>query len=63
MAANESLAQAVKEAAVEQDGRLVLTCPSAFRIAKEFSVDVASIGQLCNEMKIKLVQCQLGCFK
>ncbi len=63
MDTNEALTQAVKEAAVERDGRMTLACPAAFRIAEEFSVDIVSIGQLCNKLKIKIVQCQLGCFK
>jgi hypothetical protein len=63
MNSNEVLVSAVKAAAAERDGRLILRCADAFRIAGEYSVGVGVIGGICNENSIKIVQCQLGCFK
>lgn len=48
----------VKEAAA--DGRL--TCPEARRIADELGVPAKVVGQACNELKIKISGCALGCF-
>ena len=48
----------VKEAA--KDGRL--TCPEARRIADEAGVAPKEVGQACNELKIKISGCALGCF-
>ncbi len=48
----------IKEAAA--NGRL--TCPEARRIADELGVQPKIIGQACNELKIKISGCALGCF-
>ena len=63
MASNEELVSAVKAGAVERDGRVALRCSDAFQIADSLSVNLAEIGQICNENGIRIIQCQLGCFK
>jgi hypothetical protein len=32
-------------------------------VAQRIKADVASVGRVCNEHRIKIVQCQLGCFR
>jgi len=59
----EALTEAVKQAALEQDGRLILRCGEAFALAERHGVALAEIGRLCNENHIKIVNCQLGCFR
>lgn len=59
----EPLTDAVKAAAEMREGRLVLSCAEAFKLAEKFSVDIMEIGQCCNQAGIKIVQCQLGCFR
>ena len=54
----ESLKKRLQEAA--PDGRL--TCPEAFKIASDEKCSAAEVGQACNELKIKINSCQLGCF-
>ena len=39
-----------------------LTCEQAHALAKELKVTLQEIGALCNELKIKISACQLGCF-
>jgi hypothetical protein len=39
-----------------------LACNDAFRIARDLNVPLAEVGRSCNELGIKIVQCQLGCF-
>lgn len=63
MASIEELVLAVKESTAERDGRVILRCSDAFRIADSLSADLAEIGRICNENGIRIVQCQLGCFK
>lgn len=63
MSTKEALTEMVQRAAVERDGQMTLACPQAFRIAETLATDLAQIGALCNELDIKIVQCQLGCFK
>ncbi len=39
-----------------------LPCAKAFAIAAEFAVSNAEVGKICNEIDVKIVSCQLGCF-
>ncbi len=39
-----------------------LTCEQAHALAKELNVTLQELGRLCNELKIKISACQLGCF-
>lgn len=39
-----------------------LACADAFRIAADLDVPVSEIGRVCNELGIRIVACQLGCF-
>lgn len=55
---DERLAQELKRRAA--DGRL--PCAVAFEIAEELDVPITEVGQAGNELGIKIVDCQLGCF-
>ena len=39
-----------------------LACSEAFKIARDLDVSLAEVGRTCDELGIKMVQCQLGCF-
>jgi hypothetical protein len=39
-----------------------IACSAAFRLAEELGLSRHDLGELLNELKIKIVQCQLGCF-
>jgi hypothetical protein len=39
-----------------------IACEDAFRIARDLDVPLADVGRTCNELGIKVMQCQLGCF-
>ena len=39
-----------------------LPCAEAFKVARDVGVPVAEVGRACNELGIKIVHCQLGCF-
>ena len=39
-----------------------LSCEKAHELAKELNTSLPEIGALCNELKIKIAACQLGCF-
>lgn len=49
---------AVRAAAVNNR----LTCERAHNLARELNVSLREIGAVCNELKIKVSDCQLGCF-
>ena len=44
-----------------RDGKL--PCAKAFKISKEYKISLKLIGKAANEAKIKISNCQLGCFK
>lgn len=55
----EQLRQAVRSKAVE--GRV--TCKVLLETAAETGAPPAEIGRMCNELGIKIRECQLGCFR
>ncbi len=54
----EEIEAMLKEAAKE--GKI--PCAVAQRIANENKVPMKLVGEILNRMKIKISQCQLGCF-
>ena len=39
-----------------------LSCEKAHELARELNISLREIGSICNELKIKIADCQLGCF-
>ena len=62
MKSEEELAAAVLARAKETDGRKSLTCAEALGIAAELGIEAARIGRICDQQKIRICSCQLGCF-
>ena len=54
----EKVVEAIRMASV--DNRL--SCEKAHDLAKELDILLPEIGAICNELKIKIAACQLGCF-
>ena len=66
MNAEKQLMKLVAESAnktQDSKGRKTLTCAKAFRLAKEHDIMISEIGNICNQLNIKICNCQLGCFK
>jgi hypothetical protein len=40
-----------------------LSCPTAWKIARESDVPKISIGEIADRLGIRITDCQLGCFK
>jgi hypothetical protein len=40
-----------------------LSCPTAWRIAKEANVPKIAVGKIADKLGIRITNCQLGCFK
>jgi hypothetical protein len=55
----KKLEEVIKEKA--KGGKL--PCPMSFKIAEDFGISKKEMGKILNEMKIKISQCQLGCFE
>lgn len=47
------------ERAAENGG---LSCHEARALAEKLGVDYSVVGQVCNDLKIKIHACELGCF-
>ena len=58
LVSKEVLTEAVRKAAINNN----LTCEQAHELCKELGVELWDIGEVCNELKIKIKACQLGCF-
>jgi hypothetical protein len=54
----EELKSRIRAAAPE--GKI--PCATAFRLAEELGLSRKDLGELLNELRIKIIQCQLGCF-
>jgi LAO/AO transport system kinase len=54
----EKIKVSLKESSV--DGKI--SCSLARKIAKDLSVPVAEVGKTANELRIKITDCELGCF-
>ena len=62
MTADMNLVEMVKKECAEKDGRLIFSCAQAFKLADKHGMKLVDIAQVCDDNKIKLVKCQLGCF-
>ena len=40
-----------------------ISCASCFKIAEDLGISKQEMGEILNQMKIKIGYCQLGCFK
>lgn len=54
----EKIAALLKERA--KGGKI--TCTEARKIAEELKVSPREVGNMCDELKIKICACELGCF-
>lgn len=48
--------------AKEIDGKKIIDCAAAFTLAEKHGLTRKAMGELCNQAKVKIVSCQLGCF-
>ena len=39
-----------------------IPCAAAFHLAEELGISRKDMGNFLNELRIKIIQCQLGCF-
>ena len=39
-----------------------ISCAAAMRLAEELVISRQDLGKLLNELKIKITNCQMGCF-
>lgn len=54
----EKMIEAIQ--AVAKEGRI--SCTAARKVASNFQVAPKVVGDLCDELKIRVKACELGCF-
>lgn len=54
----EKIIQAIQTASVNNR----LSCENAHELARDLNTSLQEIGAICNELKIKIAVCRLGCF-
>lgn len=62
MKSQEEMTRIVRDRSKEVNGRRTLTCAQAMGLAAELGVEPGQIGRICDQEKIRLGSCQLGCF-
>jgi hypothetical protein len=53
----------LEKAIMEKSKEGKLACAMSFKIAEDFGISKKEMGKVLNEIKIKISQCQLGCFE
>ncbi len=55
---SDDVQQRLKELSTE--GKI--SCAQAEMVAKEYGLSRRAVGEIINELELKIVSCQLGCF-
>ena len=63
MSGSEDLVNAVLATSRQEDDSRELSCADAFQLAEAHGVTLITITRICNQQKIRISDCQLGCFK
>jgi hypothetical protein len=58
MADRKKLEETIKDKA--QGGKI--PCAMCFKITEDFGISKKEMGQILNEINVRISQCQLGCF-
>jgi len=53
----------IEKAVLERVKAGKIRCAVCFKIAEDFSISRKEMGEILDGMKIKISQCQLGCFE
>lgn len=55
---DKTLIDAMRDASPDNQ----ISCTKARELSERFGVPLLEIGRLANELKIKIIACELGCF-
>ncbi len=61
MVDRKKLEETIKQKANATGGKL--PCALCFKIAEDFGISKKEMGQILNEINVRISQCQLGCFE
>jgi hypothetical protein len=60
---NEMDRKKLEETILKKSKAGKLPCAMCFKIAEDFKISKREMGKILNEMKVRISQCQLGCFE
>jgi len=64
MKESKTVREAVTGAArMSAEGKRQLPCAKAFALKKRHGIALRRIGEICEQEDIRIVKCQLGCFR
>ena len=58
----DNISEIIESAVVEKDSKRYMYCAKAYEIFEKHGIPLIEIGKYCNQNKIKIAKCQLGCF-
>ena len=60
---NAEIEKEIISETIEENGKRKISCAAAFRVASKLNLTVKEIGDYLLSHNIKILSCQLGCFK
>ncbi len=58
----KNIEKALLSKAKLKDDKMFINCKDAIKIAEDLGISKIEAGKICNGLKIKIENCQLGCF-
>lgn len=58
----EKIVRELKGKCTDKNGQLFIECAEARIIAEKLAIKFIEVGKICDEEKIKIINCELGCF-
>jgi hypothetical protein len=58
----EAIKKEILDKVIVKEGKQFVDCPTALAIADKLNITPIEVGRFCNELGIKIQNCQLGCF-
>jgi len=59
----EQSVKIIMDSTIDDAGKKKIPCAKAFEISRNHDISLKVIGEICEAQKIKINNCQLGCFK
>ncbi|HNW98375.1 MAG TPA: hypothetical protein PKK00_08200 [Bacteroidales bacterium] len=58
----KKIEEAIKAKIIAKEGKQYIPCATALKIAEDLHAPTSEVGKVCDDMKVKIMKCQLGCF-
>ena len=58
----KKIEEAIRAKVTGKGGKQYIRCTEALVLAEKLNIEPIEIGNICDELKIKIINCQLSCF-